>query len=61
MKEICEIIVKANKKTNFLRNKKTKEPWYPTAKEVFEMNPRGELSSVFDWYNIALTILDEDF
>jgi hypothetical protein len=49
---MCETIVKAD----FLRNK---DGSAPTAHEIFEYSPTGELSRVFEWYQIAQAILEE--
>ena len=46
MEEMCETIVKAK----LLKNKDGTEP---TAKEIYEYSPAGELSMVFFWYKAA--------
>jgi len=47
MKEMCEHIVKADI-VQFKDNKTS-----PTAEEVFNYSPSGELYMVFQWYNEA--------
>lgn len=46
MKEMCELIVKAD-----IIRKKDGNKFKP--EEVYEYSPTGELSMIFDWYNIA--------
>ena len=50
-KEMCELIVKAD----FLR-KEDGTP--PTAEEIWNYSPTGELLMVFEWYQTAKRILD---
>lgn len=50
MKQMCEHIVKAG---ILERPDGTK----PTAKEIFDYSPRGELYMVFEWYKTACEVL----
>ncbi|RLI34172.1 hypothetical protein DRO66_09240 [Candidatus Bathyarchaeota archaeon] len=50
MKDMCEKIVEADFLTDEVGNK-------PTAEEIFNYSPTGELSQVFEWYNKACVIL----
>jgi hypothetical protein len=51
MQEMCETIVKAD----FLRRK---DGTAPTAREIFDYSPTGELFMVFEWYQTAKLILE---
>ena len=47
VKEMCEEILKAD----FLEDKNGKKP--TTAEDIWNYSPTGELSKVFEWYEIA--------
>ena len=51
IKEMCETIVKAD----FLRNQDGSSP---TAEQIFNSSPSGELFQVFEWYEDAKQILE---
>ena len=54
MKQMCEHIVKSR----ILKYKDSEEG--PTAEEIFNYSPTGELSSVFEWYEEACLFLGYD-
>lgn len=51
-KEMCEKIVEAD----FLRNP---DGSTPTAEEIWNYSPTGELFHIFEWYKTAKQILEE--
>ena len=53
MKEMCEVIVTAD----ILRKK---DGTAPTAMEIFESSPTGELYQVFMWYEMAKSVLESN-
>lgn len=52
MKAMCEHIVKAD----FIENK---DDTKPTAEELFNYSPTGELYMVFEWYKMACILIGE--
>jgi len=50
MKEMCEIIVESG----ILRKP---DGTSPTAREVFDYSPSGELSMVLEWFDTAMLVL----
>ena len=55
-KDMCELIEKANKKQNFLRDR-SRQPAYPTASEIWEYNSEGSLMMLPIWYEQAKIIM----
>lgn len=51
-KDMCETIVEAD-----ILRKSNGEP--PTAHEIFNYSPTGELFMIFEWYAIAKEVLKE--
>ncbi len=50
-KEMCQTIVRAD----FLRDA---DGVAPTAEEIFNYSPTGDLSKMFEWYEVAKVILE---
>lgn len=62
-KDMCELIEKANKKKNFIKDREM-QPIYPTAMQIWEYNSAGEIYQIphlhllWIWYEYAKKIME---
>jgi len=52
-KEVCEVIAESNILSN-------KEGINPTPEQVFDYSPTGELFMLWEWYEIAVQVIEHD-